>query len=164
MTNHKGKPEVVFVAISNPDGSLAIMQFVTLLKRNEEDLGIEIEPTPENIEAEIIKSGIQFISWRIINPSEIPQDRTFRNAWIDGAGKIEHDMDTARDIHMARIRIARNAKLVETDKSVAALDGSSLPAELKAFRQKLRDIPQTLDLTKASTIEELKALWPAELK
>lgn len=30
-------------------------------------------------------------------------------------------------------------------------------------KQKLRDLPQTLDLTVAQTPEDLKALWPADL-
>lgn len=36
-------------------------------------------------------------------------------------------------------------------------------AEYDAERQKLRDIPQSFDLTMAATPEELKNLWPSEL-
>jgi hypothetical protein len=72
-------------------------------------------------------------------------------------------MPKAREIHMARIRKARDAKLEETDKQVAALDGGPIPAPLRAQRQRLRDIPQTLNLSTAKTPDELKAMWPPEL-
>jgi hypothetical protein len=162
---HKGRPEAVFVAIATGLFSIQVMQFVTLVKRNKDDPGFIREPTPANIEAEITKARIPALYWWIIDPASLPQDRTFRNAWKDeGSRKIAIDMPRAREIHMDRIRIARDAKLEETDKLVARLDGAAVPEELKAQRQKLRDIPQTLDLSKCETIEQLKAAVPDELK
>ena len=71
----------------------------------------------------------------------------------------------ARGIHMDRIRVARNKKLVELDitfmKAVEAGDASA-QSTIATEKQTLRDIPQTLDLT-TDTSDELKAKWPAEL-
>lgn len=88
---HKGKPEGVFVAITQPDGNVAVMQFLTLIKRNEEDPGYVREPTRENIEAEMTKSGFGGMTWRIVDPATLPTDRTYRNAWKDEGGKIALD-------------------------------------------------------------------------
>lgn len=89
---HKGKPESVFIAIMQPDGNVAVMQFITLVKRNAEDPGCVREATPENIEAEIAKSNIAFTSWRIVDPLvDLPQDRTYRDAWKDDGSKIIPD-------------------------------------------------------------------------
>jgi hypothetical protein len=92
------------------------------------------------------------------------KDRSFRNAWKWEGGKVDVDMPKARDIHMARLRTARDKKLEETDKLIAALDNGPVPAELRTKRQKLRDLPQTTDLSTATTPDELKAIWPDELK
>lgn len=96
-------------------------------------------------------------SWRIAGDAEIPQDRYFRKAWEDN-GTLSVNMPKARDIHMDRIRAKRNEKLKELD--IETLKGRDVQTE----KQALRDIPQTFDLTKATTPEELKALWPDELK
>jgi hypothetical protein len=103
--------------------------------------------------------------------SEIPEDRTFREAWKRGLKPVEVDMLKAREIYMARIRAARNAKLQEMDNETARLDGlrklgEATDADLMAHEQEkqhLRDIPQKLNLSQARTPEELKALWPSDL-
>lgn len=162
---HKGKPDYVRIAIVRPDGGVSIMQFVTLIKRNPDDPGFIREPTSENIAAEITKSNIPVVSWRIIQDADIPADRTFRAAFTDDGVKIGHDMDKARAIHMDRIRKAREPRLAETDKLILqAIERGENIGALGEFRQKLRDIPQTLDLSKAATVEDLKAIWPEELK
>lgn len=92
-----------------------------------------------------------------ITKDDLPQDRYFRNAWIVSDEKIDIDMDKAREIHMEKIRIARDEALEVLD--IETLKGIDVQAE----KQVLRDIPQTFDLSKAQTPEELKALWPEEL-
>lgn len=116
------------------------------------------EASEANIADEIRRSNIDYVSFQIAKDSEIPTDRTFRGAWSHcPKKKIRVDMDKARDIHMSRIREARNTKLAELDKR-------KYGPEFDAHRQKLRDLPQTLDLSKAKTPEELKTLWPDDLK
>ena len=42
---------------------------------------------------------------------EFPPNRDFRNAWAHTGSKVEVDMPRARDIHMNRIRVGRDAEL-----------------------------------------------------
>lgn len=174
--------EHVRVVINRTDGGVSIMQFMTKTKMQADNHALdhwtaetvkikdgekEIEtPTgwftreasDENIADEIKRSNIDFVSFQIADDSELPTDRTFRNAWARcPVNKIKVDMDKARDIHMGRIRAARNERLVELDKR-------KYGSEYDAERQKLRDLPATFDLSKAQTPDELKALWPDELK
>jgi hypothetical protein len=99
---HKGKPETVAIAIARPDGGVSIMHFVTEQKRNGDDPGWRREASAENINAEIAKAGIPSTGWRIIDPSEIPQDRKHRNAWKDDNGRLAIDPDKAAAIDEAR--------------------------------------------------------------
>lgn len=93
-----------------------------------------------------------------INEDNIPNDRIFRGAWfIDEQKNIAVNMDIARDIHMANIRNARDAALRELDKKTL------MGIDVQAEKQVIRDIPQNIDLTTASTPEELKKIWPEEL-
>lgn len=97
--------------------------------------------------------------WRIVNESDIPLDRTFRNAWTDDneTETIDVDMNKAQEIHMNNIRKVRDEKLKELD--IETLKGNDVQDQ----KQILRDIPQNFDLSGASTPEELKELWPSEL-
>lgn len=106
----------------------------------------------------------------ICDEADISPDRTFRNAWerdtSPSPAPIKTDMPKARNIHMDRIRKARNAKLKQLDGPWMRAMGQGNAAEatrIEAQRQSLRDMPQTFDLTTAATPDELKALWPPEL-
>jgi Fe-S cluster assembly ATPase SufC len=74
-------------------------------------------------------------------------------------------MPKARIIRMDHIRVERNRRLDEIDKVINTKVDSGLDVTaLRVVRQKLRDIPQTTDLTVATTPEALAALepsWPA---
>lgn len=99
------------------------------------------------------------VSIHEITADKIPTDRTFRNAWKHGDdGLVTVHMPTARNMHMDKIREERNKKLQHLD--VEQLKGNDVAAEKKI----MRNIPQTFDLTGATTPEELSALWPDELK
>jgi hypothetical protein len=96
-----------------------------------------------------------------------PDDRGFREAWKLQAESIEVDMPKARTIHMDRIRVRRNQMLDDLDKEWNRATGQRKQAEadaIEAQRQTLRDLPQTFDLNTAATPDELKAVWPDELR
>jgi hypothetical protein len=93
-------------------------------------------------------------------------NRAYRAAWKLNGSKVEVDMPKARAIHMNYIRRARDKKLAELDPLWMKATGQKKAVEadaIEAQRQKLRDIPQTLDLSQAATPDDLKAIWPAEL-
>lgn len=128
---------------------------------NQDGLAKIIIPSPNyegninDLAMELVPSGIDY---EIIDVSELPQDRTFRNAWEKSGKQISINMDKARNIQMDKIRALRDKKLKELD--IETMKGNDVQAQ----KQVLRDIPQTFDLSVAKTPEELKALWPDELK
>lgn len=89
-------------------------------------------------------------------------------AWemdIDGRPKV--NMPKARVIHMDHIRKKRNEELQKLDIPfmMASEKNDKITMEkISVEKQKLRDIPQTYDLSGFKTPEELKAFWPKELK
>ncbi|MFZ5789787.1 MAG: phage tail assembly chaperone [Pseudomonadota bacterium] len=143
------------VLIARSDGGVSIMQMI--------DIG--------DVAAEIAKweaaSGTKAVEWREVATADLPQDRTFRDAWTHaGGGKCAVDMPKARAIHMERIRKARDAELAKLDvpylKAQERGDQAAM-AQIAAQKQALRDIPQTFDLTQAMTPEALEAIWPKDL-
>ena len=109
----------------------------------------------------------QYISHREMPDDVIPTDRTFRDAWADTTPEltIDVDMAKARDIHLERIRIKRNAELskldVQATKAQDIGDAETL-AQIRARKQELRDLPATLAPTLASALSvgALKAIQP----
>lgn len=103
--------------------------------------------------------GVQ-LPFRITDVVNIPSDRTFRAAWTDEnpTDTVDVCMVKAAQVHLSRIRQKRDEKLKALD--IETMKGKDVQAE----KQKLRDLPQTLDLSKAKTPDELQALWPSELK
>ena len=106
----------------------------------------------------------------VCDEADIPADRTFRDAWerdvSPSPAPVRCDMGKARGIHMDRIREARDgalaAKDVEFMRAIEAGDRAG-QARVGAEKQALRDVPQSFDLTAATTPDALKALWPAGL-
>ena len=120
--------------------------------------------TEEEFLARVRAKDVPSDAVAVVEVDDVPMDRTFRDAWdVDDSG-VSVNMTMARDIQMGRIREARNAKLAETDVEVTrAVESGGDFSDVVTRRQRLRDIPQTFDLTGAKTPEELKALWPDEL-
>jgi hypothetical protein len=157
------KPEYIQIAITTNDGKLVIMSFVTKDYISEGVVNWEKEASSENINAEILKAGIDALSWRTIEESEIPTDRSFRDAWKDVDEVLIHDMTKVKEIHLARLRIQRNALLEEKDKDWMRAIGQGNTTEATAVeteRQALRDFPQTIasQLESATTVAEVKLI------
>jgi len=106
------------------------------------------------------------VAYRIIEANEIPTHRLFRNAWSDDGNDVVVDMAEARGIHMDDIRIDRDKALLELDITFmrAVEDGDTDEQDAASTaKQALRDIPETFDLSSASTPEQLTVLWPDDL-
>lgn len=98
--------------------------------------------------------------------SEVPSDRTFRDAWeLNGKG-IEVNIGKAKAIQLDRWRTARKPLLeafdVEFIKALEAEDKIQI-TEIKAKKQALRDVTK-MDLSSITTPEQLKNVWPEILK
>ena len=104
----------------------------------------------------------------VMDSSDLPAGRLFRDAWAVSGGRVQVDMAKARNIHLANIRAARDAKISSLDREEMAAMGTGDQYRLEAVRsakQILRDIPSAWKgyLEGASTPEALDGMWPVEL-
>ena len=145
-----------------PDGGLSVVHPV----RN-------THPVPESItDAEIEqrawdKLPADAINPVFVDPSEIPSDRTFRNAWKQNAGKVEHDMAKCRDLWRAHLRVLRKPKLEALDAEYMRADeigDTGLKAQIAAQKQVLRDVTVDPAIDAAQTPQALKQFLPAVLR
>lgn len=95
--------------------------------------------------------------YQVISVSDIPQDRTFRNAWKAGVGRIVEDVEKAKEVAKDILR-ARRAPLLEAlDVAfMRAIEQGADAAPIAAEKQRLRDITREPD--KAQTIDELREM------
>lgn len=166
MSTHR----VQLVAITFDDGSVGIMQFV-LDPRLPDGLALpgwdpeagQREASDEAIQHEIDKGSWaprSPVSWRRIEAADVPQDRTYRNAWKDEGHTIGHDMAKAREIHRAHIRRLREPMLAALDVAYQRADEAGDKAAKKRAaerKQLLRDATQHPVIEQAKTVHELKA-------
>lgn len=117
----------------------------------------------ERIARKDVPSGVPY---EIVDESAIPADRTFRNAWKAGTGKVEHDMMKCREIHKNRLREIRAPKLAALDvEYMRALEmgDSAKAAEIAAQKQALRDVTKDPAIALAKTPDALKIAVPEVL-
>jgi hypothetical protein len=181
------KHEYARAVVTLDDGTCAILSFLTLgrgpvLPRGATWEDFERgwwrrEATEENLFDEVLRmfpAGVDSegkplprpTNIRRIADGDIPSDRTYRDAWIDAGSKIDHDMAKARAVHLNRVRHARAVKLETLDRDWMRATGQNKKQEadsIEARRQALRDLPKTLDVDAARTIDELKAKWSPDL-
>lgn len=160
-------PDTVHVAIALEDGSTSIMQFVTRQHRSKGDPGWSKEATSDAIESEIAKAGLKAVSWTLIDPRDIPSDRTFRGAWRVDGGRITHCMDRCKAIHRDRMRKARAPILQKLDVEYQRADeagDTEAKRSIAARKQKLRDCTNDPRIDQAATPEELAVIWPDEIE
>jgi len=122
-------------------------------------------PVPETLsDAEVEARAFAKLPADAINPQfveadQIPADRSFRNAWKAGSGKVEHDMAKCREIHKDRLREQRKDALAALDVAYMRADeagNTQLKAQIAAQKQALRDITSDPRIANATTPEELK--------
>jgi hypothetical protein len=106
--------------------------------------------------------------YRITDKSNIPSDRIFRDAWTDDntTETVDVDLGKAKVIHLNNLRVLRQKefeKLGFASKPNPDIE-ALLSQEVRDKLQVLRDIPQTINLDQAQTVDELKALVPDILK
>jgi len=90
----------------------------------------------------------------------VPSDRNFRGAWVLNGSVISEDLNKAKEIFADKIREARTPLLAALDTDyMKALEQGADTAAIVASKQALRDAPTAGDA--ATTIDELKAAWPA---
>lgn len=160
------------IVYTRPDGGVAVVAPV-ISRDDPETMTVEeaVARALALLPAEAMEPGV-------IDAAEMPQDPSFREAWrlepADGGveesagvgGRIIIDMERAREIHMNRIRRARDTELAKLDIDfIRAIEIGDLDeqAEIALHKQRLRDTPQTFDLSGYATPEELEEAWPVDL-
>lgn len=95
--------------------------------------------------------------YQVISVSDIPRDRTFRNAWKADGARIVEDVQKAREVAKDILRAQRAPLLEALDVAfMRAIEQGADATPIAAEKQRLRDITQEPD--KARNIEELRAM------
>lgn len=163
--------ESVIIAITRKDGGLSLMSLLVVGRGNVlpsgaawlEDGWWARPSTDAVVESEIAKANEpgSWVSWRRLQPGDLQEDRTYRDAWIDTGAAIVHDMPKAREIHRKHLRARRAAAMADLDGQWMRATGQGKKADadaIEAERQKWRDAPADQRIDAAQTIEELKAV------
>lgn len=98
-----------------------------------------------------------------VDEADIPEDRTFRDAWVQTGKACKVDMPKAVEIHKDALRAMRQPLLKALDgEFLKALESGDTQAQkaIAAKKQALRDVTADPALLEATTPEELKAVVP----
>ena len=146
--------------IKKVDGSVGVM----ITTSDDVDPNTEIAKWHPDDQAKVT-------GWEVLELEAVPTDRYFRNAWTHvatarNAGHIAVDMDKAREIHRDVLRRQRAPLLASADVDYVKADEAedvAKKAEIRAYKQALRDVPADPRIDAAQTPEELKAIVPDAL-
>lgn len=141
------------VAIVRADGNVSIMHLV-----EGADIGSEIEKIKP-----MLPEG--YVSHHIIY-EDLPQDRTFREAWKHDGFSLSIDMQKARYIWRGKLRELRAPKLASLDIEYQRADESgdvAAKARIVSRKQSLRDVTSDPRIDAAQTTDDLKAAMPEVL-
>lgn len=118
-----------------------------------------VTPHPEQSIDEIATNAVPTgVSYKIVDASMLPTDRTFRNAWKLEDDRITEDWDKCVEITKERLRTERQPLLEAAD--VQALRDievlGAVSSDTLALKQRLRDVTKLAD--SAKTRDELTRL------
>jgi hypothetical protein len=99
-----------------------------------------VTPTGELPIEELITRVVPLgVSYEIIEVDQIPNDRTFRAAWVMGDCCIDHDIDKCKAIGHDKRRTKRAEEFAPFDEVIAKQIPGVSAAEAEAARQAIRD-------------------------
>lgn len=164
-------PDVQHVAVQCADDSVIVVTLVLTEYQPDGTPRWQRLATDAVVELELVRHSLYWDKrclpvkgWRFIQPDEIPNDRTFREAWRIPAPRaaITVDMPAAREIHRDRMRVVRAPLLAQLDVEYQRADETGEDkSPVVARKQELRDVTDDPALEIAATPDELKAVWPA---
>lgn len=136
------------IVFTNPDGSVGV-----IIPAKKTSLSIE------EIMRKDVPSGA--VSAQIVDASDVPTDRSYRNAWsFDHAQKkFGHDMAKAKELHKEKLRALRAPLLEALDVEYQKADeigDNQKKKEIAAKKQALRDVTKHAEILGANDIESLK--------
>ena len=124
---------------------------------------VSTELTVEEIAAKDVPAGK---SYTIVEDSQVPTDRSFRDAWALSDGSIQVEMTKAKDLMRDKIREVRKDLLASEDvEFMRAVETANAYAQAAsaARKQALRDAPSASAISNASDVTALKAAWDTSL-
>lgn len=113
------------------------------------------EAPVETVAAQVVPAGVPY---KIVEASEIPTDRAFRNAWKIESDQIKEDFAKCVEITKERLRKERAPLLAAADvKALRDIETKgAVSPETLTLKQSLRDVTALAD--GAKTRDELLAL------
>ena len=163
-------PDVVHIAITLADDTLAVMAFITREYAADGSVTWSRQATKEAVDAEVALCSftadkMPVKGWRPTDPRDVPADRTYRDALRDTGTTIEHDMEHVKRLALDHVRQERAPLFAELDALWMRANGqgdAKAMAEIEAKRQTLRDAPQTMTkaLEAVKTVDDVKAARP----
>lgn len=135
------------IIFTRPDGGVSV---VCPVRDDDEFLSLVMSKVPKDA------TNVQ-----VVDETDLPTDRTFRDAWRQSGEAVTHDMPKCREIHRERLRAARVPLLAKLDvdflRAVESGD-TQKQTDIAAEKQVLRDITVNPAIDSAKTPEELKVL------
>jgi len=128
------------------------------------DTGVAvIHPTGElTIDEVAAKDVPEGAAYQIVDDSVIPSDRTFRNAWRKGLGRVDIDLPAAREITHEKRRAKRATEFAPLDiKATIPSEAAAAETARAAIRDKF-DAMQA-DIDACSDVDALKAIIDREV-
>jgi len=97
------------------------------------------------------------VDYEIVDDSEIPSDRTFRNAWKRNGKAVETDIPKAKEIVHEKRRVKRSEEFAPLDvEATIPAKAAQAEAAREAVRQKYEKIQNDIDA--AANEAELKQI------
>jgi hypothetical protein len=156
------------ILIKREDGGVSIMHMpLPPLIEGDESTRLSPEQIDAMIAGEVAKwatSNAGYVSHQVIDPADIPRDRTFRDAW---GHDLKVDMPKAREIHKQHLRELRAPLLAAADIEYMLALEAGVIAQQRAValrKQALRDVTAHPAIAAAKTPDELKAAIPDVLR
>lgn len=132
---------------------------------------IVVIPANDRDPKELLKTCVpKGCKGRIVNKSDLPPDRMFRNAWVDkGRGyPVTVDPLKAQNLRVDELRALRNNLLEKSDielKIAEERNDMARKTALIKYRNDLRDMPENLEgLADLVEPKDIKAFLPEVLK
>lgn len=100
-------------------------------------------------------------SFKIVDVSEIPSDRLFRDAWVINGEKVDHDITKAKDMAHSMRRESRAKEFAPLDvEATIPSKASAAEAARQAVREKYAAMQVAID--SSSSVSEIKAALTAQ--
>jgi hypothetical protein len=135
-----------------------------VIHEHEDGVAVIVPAPGVNINHVIINDVPKNVGYKVIDDSELPESRLFREAWDMNCGI---DMDKAKHIWMNKIRVARDSRLKELDVCwMKAMERGEdkKAAAIAGKKKRLRDITNRKDIDDCETVTDLQAYWPQILE